>query len=45
MVIFIFVTALSVSSMDRYEEVTLERKGNKCGRVKISVLATNVGIS
>jgi hypothetical protein len=27
--------------MDRYKEVTLERKDNKCGRVKNIVLATN----
>jgi hypothetical protein len=31
--------------MDRYEEVTLERKGNKCDKVEINVFATNGGIS
>jgi hypothetical protein len=30
--------------MDQYEEVTLERKGNKYGRVEISVLAIIGGI-
>jgi hypothetical protein len=44
MVIFIFVIVLSISSMRRYEEVTLKRKGNKCGIVEISILATNGGI-
>jgi hypothetical protein len=44
LVIFIFITALSVSSMDRYEEVILKTKGNNYGRVKISELATNGGI-
>jgi hypothetical protein len=38
-VIFIFLTALSVLSMDRYEKVTLERNNNRWDRVKISVLA------
>jgi hypothetical protein len=44
-VTFIFVTALSISSMDRYEKVTLEKNDNRRGIVKISVLATNGGIS
>jgi hypothetical protein len=43
-IIFIFVTTLLVSLMDRYEEVTLERKDNKYGRAEISVFATNGGI-
>jgi hypothetical protein len=44
-VTFIFVTALSISSMDRYEKVTLEKNDNRRGIVKISVLAMNGGIS
>jgi hypothetical protein len=44
-VTFIFVIALSVSSMDRYEKVTLKKNNNRCGRVKISVLTMYGGIS
>jgi hypothetical protein len=44
-VIFIFVTSLSVSWMDRYKEINLKRKDNRCGRVKIIVLETNGEIS
>jgi hypothetical protein len=40
-IIFIFITTLPVSWMNQYEEVTLERKGNKCSRVEIIVLVTN----
>jgi hypothetical protein len=43
--IFIFVTVLSVSWIDRYEEITLERKDNRCDRVEIRVLTLNGGIS
>jgi hypothetical protein len=36
---------LSVSLMDRYDEVTLERKDNRCSRVESRVLMKNGGIS
>jgi hypothetical protein len=44
-VIFIFVIALSVSSMDRYEKVTFKRNDNRCDKAKIGVLVMNGGIS
>jgi hypothetical protein len=39
--IFIFFMALSVSSVNRYKKVTLERNDNRYSRVKINVLTTN----
>jgi hypothetical protein len=40
-IIFIFVTTLSVLSMNRYDEVTLKRNNNRYDRIEINVLVTN----
>jgi hypothetical protein len=37
-VIFIFITSLSVSSMDQYEKVILKRNDNRCGRAESEYL-------